>query len=374
MEEIKFENYNLDQNIILALEKLGFDKPTKVQERVLPLALNNKDVIVKSKTGSGKTACFGIPICENIDLEEKLPQALIISPTRELSIQIKDDISKIGRLKKIRCLAVYGKEPIAMQKRKLSQRVHVVSGTPGRILDHLEKGSLNLDKVKYLILDEADKMLNMGFIKDVEKIIKYVPKKRTTMLFSATISEDIDYICRKHMMDAERIEIEEDKQENTIDECYYVTSYHEKYSFLLDVIYSEMPERCIIFCNTKETVANLTDKLKSKDFSCESIHGDMEQRDRIETMNRFKRDEFVFLIATDVAARGIHIDGISHVVNYDIPREKESYIHRIGRTGRAGEFGKAISVVTTGEVRILKEIEDYIDRKIEERFIENQTL
>lgn len=360
-----FEDFGISEEVLNALEKLEYKKPTEVQEKVIPAVFRHTDIIVKAQTGSGKTAAFGIPLCVMADIEGKRPQALVLEPTRELAVQVKEELSSIGRLKRVRCAAVYGKQPMDIQERELRQRVHIVVGTPGRTMDHIEKGNLLLEDIKYLIIDESDKMLNMGFIEQVEGIIKMLPEKRVTMLFSATIPEEIEILCRRYMLNPEKIEIDHEKPTGErIKQCYYEIEDNRKLDLLTRVIYSEAPESCIIFCNTKEDVDILSSSLKTKNFSARGLHGGMEQRDRLETMEAFKKGEFSFLVATDVAARGIDIEGISLVVNYSVPVEKESYIHRIGRTGRAGNRGSAVTFVTICELGRFKEIEEYIGYKV----------
>lgn len=365
MDIINFKDFGLSEEILKALDKLEYKKPSKVQKLVIPLALEDKDIIVKSQTGSGKTAAFGIPVCEKIGIENRKPQVLILTPTRELAVQIKDDISNIGRFKKIRCAAVFGKQPISFQTRELKQRVHVVVGTPGRTLDHIDRRNLDLDEIKYFIIDEADEMLNMGFIDQVRGVIEALPDKRVTMLFSATMPGEIEALCREYMINPGKIEIDpENITTDKIQQAYYEIEENKKFNLLNKLIYAEKPDSCILFCNTKEKVDNLLNSLKGKDFSCNGIHGGMEQKDRLDTMKGFKRGEFLFLVATDVAARGIHVDDVTHVINYDIPFEKESYVHRIGRTGRAGSRGKAITFVCPNESRFLNDIEEYVGYSI----------
>jgi ATP-dependent RNA helicase DeaD len=361
-----FNSLPINEDIKKALASLNYQQPTEVQEKVIPAALQKKDLVVKSQTGSGKTAAFGIPICELIDWEENKPQALILTPTRELAVQVKQDITNIGRFKRIKATAVYGKSPFDKQKLELKQKSHVVVGTPGRVLDHIQKGTLKLDKVNYLVIDEADEMLNMGFIDQVEAIIKEVPKNRVTMLFSATLPEDVEKLSVKYMKNPLQVEIQAtgittDKIEHFVME---VTD-EKKFALLRDVSIVENPESCIIFCRTQEQVENVIEWLNEYNYPCDKIHGGMYQDDRFAVMNDFKRGKFIYLVATDVAARGIDIENITHVINYDLPLEKESYVHRTGRTGRAGKAGKAITFVTPHEGRRLAEIEEYIGFKIE---------
>ncbi|MFZ5968504.1 MAG: DEAD/DEAH box helicase [Bacillota bacterium] len=361
MGNIGFRHFGLSEKMLQVLEKLGYENPSQVQEKVIPLALEDKDIIVKSQTGSGKTASFAIPICERIELENNKPQVLVLSPTRELAVQIKEDISNIGRFKKIRCTAVFGKQAMEVQLRELRQRIHVIVGTPGRTLDHIENKNADMSEIKYLIIDEADKMMDMGFIDQIEAIIKTLPHDRVTMLFSATMPERIEALCEKYMINPYKIEVTpESLITENIQQVYYEIEEDRKFNLLQNIIYVENPESGIIFCNTKEAVHGLTQKMKSRGFSCYGLHGGMEQEDRLDTMKSFKKGEFQFLIATDVAARGTHIEEITHVINYDVPVEKESYVHRIGRTGRAASKGKAITLVSTRESRLLSGIEEYI--------------
>ncbi len=365
MSKKSFEDYNLSDEIKRALAVLKYETPTEVQSEVLPLALENQDLVVKSQTGSGKTASYGIPICEMIEWEERKPQALILTPTRELAVQVREDITNIGRLKRIKAMAVYGKEPFSKQKEELQQKTHVVVGTPGRVMDHIERGTLVLDKTKYLIIDEADEMLNMGFVDDVEAIIKELPSNRVTMVFSATLPKDVENLCYKYMENPINIEIASTGiTTDTIEHRLINVKEEEKISLLKDVTVVENPESCIIFCRTKEHVDTVFAELESSNYSCERIHGGLEQEDRFAVMDGFKIGNFRYLVATDVAARGIDIDNVSLVINYDVPMEKESYVHRTGRTGRVGNKGKAITFATPYEEKFVKAIERYIGFEI----------
>ncbi|MGQ8921997.1 DEAD/DEAH box helicase [Bacillus halotolerans] len=356
-----FKNYQISHDILRALEGLGYTEPTEVQRNVIPAAFERKDLVVKSQTGSGKTAAFGIPLCELADWDENKPQALVLTPTRELAVQVKEDITNIGRFKRIKATAVFGKSSFDKQKAELKQKSHIVVGTPGRVLDHIEKGTLPLDRLSYLVIDEADEMLNMGFIDQVEAIIKHFPVKRTTMLFSATLPEDIEKLSRQYMQNPEHIEIKAaGLTTRNIEHAVIQVREENKFSLLKDVLITENPDSCIIFCRTKEHVNQLTDELDDLGYPCDKIHGGMIQEDRFDVMNEFKRGEYRYLVATDVAARGIDIENIALVINYDLPLEKESYVHRTGRTGRAGNQGKAISFVAPFEKRFLAEIEEYI--------------
>ncbi|WP_346817679.1 ATP-dependent RNA helicase DbpA [Bacillus paramobilis] len=365
MSKKSFSNYALSKEVRRALTGLGYEHPTEVQGEVIPVALQKKDLVVKSQTGSGKTASFGIPLCEMVEWEENKPQALVLTPTRELAVQVKEDITNIGRFKRIKAAAIYGKSPFARQKLELKQKTHIVVGTPGRVLDHIEKGTLSLERLKYLVIDEADEMLNMGFIDQVEAIIDELPTKRMTMLFSATLPKDVENLSRTYMNAPTHIEIKAagittDKIEHTL----FEVREEEKLSLLKDITMIENPDSCIIFCRTQENVDHVYRQLKRVNYPCDKIHGGMVQEDRFEVMDDFRKGKFRYLVATDVAARGIDIDNITHVINYDIPLEKESYVHRTGRTGRAGNSGKAITFITPYENRFLEEIEEYIGFEI----------
>jgi len=361
----QFKDYQLSEEILRALDGLGYSEPTEVQMKVLPAALDKKDISVKSQTGSGKTAAFGIPICELVDWDENKPQALVLTPTRELAMQVSEDIMNIGRFKRIKATAVYGKQPFAKQRAELKQKSHVVVGTPGRIMDHIERHTLDLSKIEILVLDEADEMLSMGFIELVESIIKQLPKERLTMLFSATLPKDVEKLCHKYMINPLDIEVEKSQlHDKHITHEVYVVSENNKLDLLKDITVVENPDSCIIFCRTKDNVDQLVDSLDDAGYSVDKIHGGMEQDERFDVMNEFKRGEFRYLIATDVAARGIDIDRITHVINYDMPLENESYVHRTGRTGRAGQEGKAISLVTPYEDKFLAAVEKYIGFEI----------
>ena len=361
MKIVNFRDFNLSESLLKSLEKLGYKNPTEIQQKAIPLILSGKDVIGRSQTGSGKTAAYGIPICEKTDIEINNPQALILAPTRELCVQIKEDISNIGRFKRIKCTAVFGKNPMKLQMRELKQRTHIVVGTPGRTMDHIKKGSLNLHDIKYLIIDEADKMLNMGFIEQVEDIIKSVPQNRVTLLFSATIPKEIESICRNYMANPVSISISPKTAiTQTISQSCFEVPENQKADLLKDIIYKENPQSSLIFCNTKEKTDEVYKELEEEGFSCSKLHGGMLQDDRLSVMESFKRGDFIFLVATDVAARGIDVEELNLIVNYDVPFEKESYLHRIGRTGRAGKKGTAVTFASPSQMKYLNEIEEYI--------------
>lgn len=361
----KFKEYNLCDEIIKALDGIGYKKPSDVQREVIPQILTGKDIVVKSQTGSGKTAAFGIPLCENIKWEESNAQALILTPTRELAIQVKEELGNIGRFKRIRTVAVFGKQPFSDQARELKQKTHIVVGTPGRVLDHIDRDTLKVCNIKYLVIDEADEMLNMGFIDQVRDIINKLNVDRQTMLFSATIPEEILGLCTMYMNNPSNIEIKSQKliTDNINHELYKFEEFY-KLDNLGKILISEAPETAVIFCKTKENVDKVFENLNKKGYSVNKIHGGMLQKDRLAIMDKFKKGNFRILVATDVAARGIDVEGITHVINYDLPVEKEAYVHRIGRTGRAGAKGKAISFVNQYEDRLLDMIQEYIGFEI----------
>ncbi|AVV09649.1 ATP-dependent RNA helicase DbpA [Listeria monocytogenes] len=354
-------NLKLSEEIKRAINELGYTEATPVQKAVIPVALTGEDIVAKSQTGSGKTAAFAIPIAEQVEWEENKPQALIIVPTRELAMQVKTECTNIGRFKRVKAAAIYGQSPFAKQKLELSQKNHIVVGTPGRLLDHIEKGSLNVDKVAYLVLDEVDEMLSMGFIDQVEDILSRLPKQRQNLFFSATMPEEMQGLIKRYQDDPMVIEMASEKT-NPILHVEIQTDNKEK--TLKDVLITENPDSAIIFCNTKNQVDELTDLL---DVKASKIHGGLRQEDRFRAMDDFKSGKSRFLIATDVAGRGIDVDNVSLVINYDLPIEKENYVHRIGRTGRAGKSGKAISFVKTNENPLLRDIEEMLDVTIEKK-------
>ena len=356
-----FNEFKLSSDILKALNGLGYHEATEVQAQVIPTILNKEDLMVQSKTGSGKTASYGIPVCEQIDWEENKPQALILTPTRELAVQVQEELMHIGRFKRLKVVAVYGKSPFKDQVRELKQKTHIVVGTPGRVLDHIERGTLNLQQIKSVILDEADEMLNMGFIETVEMILKMTPKARQTMLFSATMPNAIKKLAKNYLSQPTEIKIESKSiATDLVEHELYPVRMQEKVRLLQDLLTVQNPERCIIFCSTREAVDALYQGLKAKGYPVNRLHGGLEQKDRLDIMRQFKMGRFAYLVATDVAARGIDVSGMTHVFNFDLPEEKDAFVHRIGRAGRAGEKGKAITFVTPFETRWLEEIQNYI--------------
>ena len=364
----RFEEFNLDKNIIKSLKNMKYEIPSKVQSKVIPQLLNNKDIIVKSKTGSGKTASFAIPLCEKVDINNNSVQGLIIAPTRELALQIKEEVQNIGRIKKVRCSAIFGKQPLKEQVAELKQRVHIVVATPGRIIDHIGRGTIDLSNIKFFIIDEADKMLNKGFVDDMESIMTKLPQNACKGMFSATIDDNINSVCEKYMKNIVRIEIkDEDKYiKKQISEFFINSEEENKYDLLKSIIYKECPHSVIVFANTRDKVDEIYKSMKKDKFTVGVIHGDMSQDKRLFIIKDFKENKFNILVSSDITSRGIHVDDVSLVINYEVPRDKENYVHRIGRTGRVDKLGKAITIVSTKEEKYLREIEEYTKNQIEE--------
>lgn len=359
------EKYGISDDVCKALDIMGYHEPMPVQEAVIGPIFKGQDLIVQSKTGSGKTGAFGIPLVEQFDVEENLPQALVLTPTRELAVQVCEEIADIGKYKKIRSLPIYGKQPIHIQLRQLKQRVHIVVGTPGRMLDLIRKKHLNLEGIKYLVIDEADELLKKGFIDDVEKIINKTPGNRTTLLFSATMPMEIENICQTYMEEPVRIEIESDEAPiEQINQVYFEVDTDWKFMRLKQLLQNKNPYSCMIFCNTRAKVDDLEAKLKRGHIHCAALHGKMAQKYRLRSINDFKSGKVGILVATDLAARGIHVDKLDLVVNFNVPIDCENYVHRIGRTGRAGEMGEAITFVSVHELKKWQEIQSFIGYKV----------
>ncbi len=367
MDQSIFSEFIINEDILKALQGLGYTSPTKVQSKVIPYVLQKKDLMVKAQTGSGKTAAYAIPLCELIDWLDNKPQVLILTPTRELAVQVKEDFINIGRFKRVKATAVYGGHPFSNEKVELKQKTHVVVGTPGRVMDHIKKGTLPVNEISYLVIDEADRMMDMGFIEQVEAIIDKLPKERTTLLFSATIPEEVLGISSNYMRNPMNIDISQTSIVTAdIAHSLYMIYEEDKFDLLREVTIMENPQSCIIFCSTKDRVDMVCDRLEDLGYPCDKLHGGMEQDLRLSAMKRFKRGEFRYLVATDLAARGIDVESISLVINYDIPLEAETYVHRTGRTGRAGQKGKAISFVAPTQSRYLHSIEELIGYAISE--------
>ena len=363
----KFADLGIIPPILKALGEMGFEYPTEIQSRAIPHALARKDIIVMAKTGSGKTAVFGVSMLQLTDPEAEGPQGLILTPTRELAVQVDSDIRRMAKFLAHRTAVVYGQHSMEAEVKELEKGATIVTGTPGRVYDHIQQGTLRTRNIKFLVLDEADRMLDMGFIDQVERIIRSVPRDRVTALFSATIPDEVKRICGRYMKDPETIETEsQTKTVDTIRQLYYHVDGNEKLEQLNKVLLIERPESCMIFCNTRIAADKVGRYLSKKGYACRVLHGDIPQSRRIKTIQQFRQGKFRLLVATDVAARGIHIDELSLVINYDVPLDKDSYVHRIGRTGRAGHEGRAISIVTRDDLMDLYAIEEHIGVLIEE--------
>lgn len=367
MEQNKFSEYKLDESIIKALTVLKYTEPTPVQKEVLPILLNEKDIVVKSQTGSGKTAAFGIPLAQLVDWEERAPQALVLTPTRELAMQIKDELFNIGRYKRLKIEALYGKSSYQSQVKNLKQRTHIVVATPGRLFDHIVRGSIDLSKIKTLIIDEADEMFAMGFIDQVEDILAELPSDRTTALFSATMPQAVKELADSFLYSPKFIEIATPEHAKPrVRQQFIRVEEEDKLKAFKDLFIVDNPDSSIIFCNTKIMVERLTKEMSRLGIQVEMLHGGMEQKDRTRVMSDFKRGYFRHLVATDVAARGIDVADIALVVNYDLPDKTETYVHRIGRTARFENKGKALSLVGRNDEVQLENLLSLQDRLVEE--------
>lgn len=365
---MNFIELGINEDIVRILKNEGITKPTEIQLRSIALIKDGRDVIAEAQTGTGKTLAFLLPIFENISLDIDAIQALIVTPTRELAIQISEEAKKLKEGKAINILAAYGGKDIGSQLKKLKGNIQLIIATPGRLLDHLEKKTIDLSKLKTLVLDEADQMLLMGFKNDVETIINKAAKKRQTLCFSATINSEVKKLAYRYMNDP--IEVTVKKEEvtlNTIKQYVVETTDRRKQDALCTVLDEDNPFMAIIFCRTKRRADDLEVALYKRGYNCEKLHSDLTQSKRERIMKAFRNADFQYLIATDVASRGLDINGVSHIYNYDTPETAESYIHRIGRTGRAGEEGSTCLFVDPKDERTLKEIEKAIKLTIPRR-------
>ncbi len=352
-----FEDLQLSAPTLKAIKDLGYEEPTPIQAQTINLMLEGKDVIAQAQTGTGKTAAFALPIIERLSSDKSAPQALVLTPTRELAMQVAEAFHSYGKYHHVSVLPVYGGQPIERQLRALDRGVQVVVGTPGRLLDHIRRGTLNLGQVKAVILDEADEMLAMGFIEDIESILQETPKERQTGLFSATMPRPIVDLAQRYLHDAQRITVQSEQMTvPAIRQVYYEVGARDKLEVLARILDYERPTAALVFCRTKSEVDTLGERLTARAYPAETLHGDLNQTQRDRVMGRFRNGQVELLVATDVAARGLDIEQISHVINYDIPLDPEIYVHRIGRTGRAGRTGAAITLVTPRERRLLHEI------------------
>lgn len=366
MEHLKFEDMNLSPEICQAVLDMGFEEATPIQSQAISVIMEGRDVIGQSQTGTGKTAAFGIPCLERIDPEDRRLQALILCPTRELAIQVSEEFRKLLKFKdNIRVLPIYGGQPIDRQILALKKGAQVVIGTPGRVMDHMRRRTLKTDSVQMIILDEADEMLDMGFREDIETILVKIPRKHQTLLFSATLSPEILDIAKRFQQDPVFIKIvRKELTVPSIEQYYFDVKEKRKLDALTRLIDMYNPSLAMVFCNTKKRVDDLTELLQGRGYFAEGLHGDLKQAQRDKVMQKFRNGTIEILVATDVAARGIDVDDIDIVVNYDIPQDEEYYVHRIGRTGRAGKAGKAFTFCVGKEIYKLRDIMRFAKTKI----------
>ncbi|WP_078556269.1 DEAD/DEAH box helicase [Bacillus alkalicellulosilyticus] len=360
-----FYELNLDHKIVKAVTDMGFEEATPVQEQTIPAALKGKDIIGQAQTGTGKTAAFGIPLLQMVNIDEDKTQGVVLAPTRELAVQVAEELNKLGHNKGVRTLPIYGGQDIRRQIKALQRRPHVIVATPGRFMDHMRRKTIRLNDIKIAVLDEADEMLTMGFIEDIETILKEIPPERQTLLFSATMPKPIEKLAQKFMKDPELIAVKsKELTVPNIGQEYLEVPEKQKFDVLTRMLDIHSPELAIVFGRTKRRVDELAEALSKRGYDAEGIHGDLNQAKRDSVLRKFKTGTIEVLVATDVAARGLDISGVTHVYNFDIPQDPESYVHRIGRTGRAGKTGLAITFVTPREIDHLKTIERVSKRKI----------
>ncbi len=363
-----FYEFNLNHNVVRALEEMGFAEATPIQNATIPTTLEGRDVIGQAQTGTGKTGAFGVPLIEKIDIESDVVQALILAPTRELANQVSESLVKFGKYKGVRTVVVYGGQDMRKQIRDLKRKPHIVVATPGRLMDHMNRKTIKLANVDMVVLDEADEMLNMGFIEDIETILKETPKERQTLLFSATMPKRIEKLAQQFMHNPEKIAVKakEVTMEN-IEQFYIEIHERQKFDSLCRFIDIHTPELAIVFGRTKRRVDELSEALIKRGYRAEGLHGDLNQAKRDSVLRKFKNGLIDILVATDVAARGLDISGVTHVYNFDLPQDPESYVHRIGRTGRAGKSGVAVTFATPSEKEHVLAIEKLSKKKITKR-------
>ena len=360
-----FSKLGLSDITLSALKQAGYLEPTPVQAGLIPLAVKGEDVIGQARTGTGKTAAFALPILERIESRDRRSgvQALVLVPTRELAVQVREEIVKLGHGRRVPVVAVYGGKPIRGQIAKLKRGAQIVVGTPGRLIDHIGRGTLALQDIHCVVLDEADRMLDIGFRPDIEKILRRCPRERQTLLLSATVPPPIERLARRYMKEPEMLDFSpKDIGVDTIEQFYFTVDQEGKYDLLTRLLKREQPQQAIVFCRTKRGTERLYNRLAKKHKNVGSIHGDMQQSARDRVMERFRSGKLLILVATDVVGRGIDVTGISHIINYDIPQFCDDYVHRVGRTGRMGREGVAFTLVTPEEGNELTRIEMRIDR------------
>jgi ATP-dependent RNA helicase DeaD len=367
MEIQTFRDFPLKAEVLKAIEDLGFEELFPIQAQAICPLLEGKDVIGQAQTGTGKTAAFGVPMVEKLNPELRKVQGLVLVPTRELAVQVAQQMSLFGKYAKLKVLAVYGGEPIGKQVRELANGVHIVVGTPGRLIDLIERGILNLSCVKILVLDEADRMLDMGFIEDIEFILRRTPSNRQTSLFSATIDKTVMNVCNRYMRNPAKILVSKDEIALTqMKQFYTIVNQQAKFEALGKILQEEHVDKAIIFCRTRRDTSRLTDQLCRKGYRAQALHAGFTQPQRDRAINDFRSGRLSLLVATDVAARGLDIQGITHIINYDVPMDPPVYFHRIGRTARMGGEGTAITLVSYGELSDFNNIKAMTKTAIEE--------
>ena len=371
MENLKFEEMNISDWMLRAVKDMGFEEASPIQSQAIPLILEGHDIIGQSQTGTGKTASFGIPCLEKIDPDDRKLQALILCPTRELAIQVSEEFRKLLKFKdNIRVLPIYGGQPIDRQILALKKGAQVIIGTPGRVMDHMRRHTLKMANVKYVVLDEADEMLDMGFRDDIELILDKVPEERQTVMFSATMSDEILDLSKKYLSNPEYVKISRKALTvPNIEQIYFDVKEKYKLEALCRLIDVYSPKLAIVFCNTKKRVDDVTEQLLGRGYFADGLHGDLKQAQRDRVMQKFRNGAIEILVATDVAARGIDVDDVDIVFNYDIPQDEEYYVHRIGRTGRAGKSGTAFTFCVGREIYKLRDIMTYTKTKIRQELL-----
>ncbi|WP_277301399.1 DEAD/DEAH box helicase [Veillonella montpellierensis] len=364
----KFKELQISEPMLRALNDMGFEEPTPIQEEAIPVAMSGADMIGQAQTGTGKTAAFGLPILHRVDETAREVQALILSPTRELAIQVAEELNKMAQYTQIQALPIYGGQDINRQFRGLKKRPQIIVATPGRLMDHMDRGSIKFDHVKAVVLDEADEMLNMGFVDDINKILGSVPKDHQTLLFSATMPKAIQTLAETYLTEPTLVKMKSTQVTMDLIEQYYIeVQDRQKFDVLCRLFDMQAPDLAIVFTRTKRRVDEVTEGLKKRGYMAEGIHGDLSQQKRDTVIRQFREGTIDILIATDVAARGLDISGVTHVYNYDLPQDPESYVHRVGRTGRAGKAGIASTFVIPREMEHLRAIERLTKRKIARR-------
>jgi ATP-dependent RNA helicase DeaD len=365
MKILIFNKLSLNDLIIRAIHNMGFEEATPIQEQTIPIALEGRDLIGQAQTGTGKTAAYGIPLVERITGNSEQIQGIVLAPTRELAVQVAEELNKIGEFKGIHSLPIYGGQEMDRQIRALKKRPHIIVATPGRLMDHMRRRTIRLNMIKMVVIDEADEMLNMGFLEDIETILKDIPEERQTLLFSATMPRQIQNLAQKFMKNPEIISIKaKEVTVDTIEQHFLEVLERQKFDVISRLLDIQSPDLAIIFCRTKRRVDEISEALSKRGYSAEAIHGDLSQSKRDSVLRQFKEGTIEILVATDVAARGLDISGVTHVYNFDIPQDPDGYVHRVGRTARAGKTGLAVTLVTPREMGQLRLIEQVTRRKM----------